>query len=265
VGAENNGWFDSTRNRRNNAYDDHGHGTHCTGSVLGANGMGVAPGAKWMACKGLGGSGGGGGDMNRCQQWSICPTKQDGSGRDCSKAPHIVSNSWGGGGNFERSIAAWRRAGIIPIFAAGNSGNDCETMGYPGSSPSVIAVGATDSNDRLASFSSVGPGQNGEEQKPEVSAPGVQVRSASHRSDTGTATMSGTSMACPHVAGLVALMMSKNPELNFDDIKDALQKGVVTQGLRGPGEECGGKSANEFPNYHFGYGRSDAPLTMQQF
>jgi bacillopeptidase F len=262
------GWLDAVNNRRS-AYDDHGHGSHCAGSVLGKNGMGVAPDAQMMGCKALSSSGSGGSDaFDKCAEYTLSPKG------DTNRRAHVVSNSWGGGQGtyFDKHIKAWREAGIIPVFAAGNDGR-CNTIGYPGTHKDVITVGATAEDNSLAGFSSRGPGPNheSEKNKPEVSAPGEDINSASHRGD-GNAEMSGTSMACPHVAGLVALMMQDNLELEYNKIKDALQSSARTD-VKSAGEQCGGRRFfwepesprrrdNEFPNWHFGYGIISAPGAM---
>lgn len=278
VGAENNGWYDATYigfpfpwwpKRSQTPYDDQGHGSHCTGTVCGTTHIGVAPGARWMACKALNAAGSGSqAGLLECMQFSLCPTDYEGNNPDCSKAPHIVSNSWGSNSDevakeYEDAIDAWISAGIIPIFAAGNSGDACETMGSPGASENVISVGATDENDNIASFSSRGPVKASRLLKPEVSAPGVDVESAHHRNQTGYATMSGTSMACPHVAGLAALVMqdyirNNGEPMNFYVMREVLQTYSVRNALKRNGQKCGDTSDSEFPNNVYGHGRVDA-------
>lgn len=105
-----------------------GHGTHTMGTIVGTKGIGVAPGAKWMTCQAC---------PHaficaipffiKCAEWMLCPTKANWTDPDCSKAPHLISNSWGGlaadGDDFFDEVgAAWHEAGIIPIFALGNEG-----------------------------------------------------------------------------------------------------------------------------------------------
>jgi len=263
--GDENGWFDAV-NGRKQAYDDQGHGSHCAGSVLGQNGMGVAPGAIMMGCKALSATGSGnGGDFDECAEFTIAPNG------NTNFAAHVASNSWGGnqGSYFNAAIQAWREAGIIPVFAAGNDGQ-CDSIGYPGTHKDVITVGATEEDNSLAGFSSRGPGPAYEEgkNKPEISAPGDEINSASHRGN-GYARMSGTSMACPHVAGMVALMLEKNPALKYDDILETIQENADQQNTRSAGETCGGrmwsfprtprKADNEWPNWHFGYGIISAP------
>jgi hypothetical protein len=139
-------------------------------------------------------------DLIRCGQWVLCPTLSDGvSQRDCSKAPHIVSNSWAVQFTRETSwfdgvVDAWQVGKLVPVFGIGNDGPNCGTVGYPGSLERVIGVGATMTGDNIATFSSVGPDIWGR-MKPDVTAPGGAVVSASHTSDTAYRTLSGTSMA----------------------------------------------------------------------
>ncbi|CAG7727434.1 unnamed protein product [Allacma fusca] len=239
--------------------DSQGHGTHTMGTIAGnANGIGVAPGATWIACKGCAGSSCSTFDLTECGNWVACPTTTSGASPDCGKAPHIVSNSWGGGqgnGWYDDIIAAWRRVNIIPLFSAGNSGPNCRTANSPSDRTGAIAVGSTTNGDVVSSFSSVGPTVDGR-MKPEISAPGSSVVSASSSSDTGYATMSGTSMACPHAAGLSALILNEKPNLTVDQLKDALITGA--QHIISSGKTCSGVKDSDYPNHHVGAGRIDA-------
>jgi subtilisin family serine protease len=258
----------SLKKRKPDPIDDQGHGTHCTGSVLGTKGIGVAPGAQWLSCKALNRMGSGTqSGLLKCMEFALCPTDYNGENADCDKKPHIVSNSWGSnsdevGKEYEDAIDAWRKADIIPVFAAGNSGDECSTMGSPGASKNVIAVGATNNEDAIADFSSRGPVTKGGLTKPEISAPGVDIYSAGHRSDTAYATMSGTSMACPHVAGMIALQLQQNPDLKYQNILDNLSKNAEKEKLLKGVQQCGNKKQGDFPNNHFGNGRIDAPKTL---
>ena len=171
------GWYDPV-SKTPTPNDQNGHGTHTMGTILGSGGIGVAPSATWMACKGCGTSSCSNNALTACGQFMQCPTLTDGSRRDCSKAPMIVSNSWGGGQGgtfFNGIINAWRAGGIIPVFSIGNSGPNCGTANSPGDQPNLISVGATDANDALASYSSVGPARSGAT-KPDIAAPGSSTK-----------------------------------------------------------------------------------------
>lgn len=150
-------------------------------------------------------------------------------------------------------MKSWRAAGIIPVFANGNSGPQCGTVNSPGDYSDVIGVGASAVDDTLASFSSVGPSRRGII-KPDVSAPGLNVRSAWHTSDSSFKSISGTSMATPHTAGVIALLLSHQSNLSYDRIYSSLSSTCSTAVLKGPGKSCGGVSETTFPNNAFGYG-----------
>jgi subtilisin family serine protease len=253
------GWYDPAKKATAPA-DENGHGTHTMGSIIGANGIGVAPGAKWIACRGCTTDGCTEADLLSCAQFITCPTDASGNNKDCSKAPQLVSNSWGGGQGdtfYQSAVNAWAAAGIIPIFANGNEGPACTTASSPGDYANVIAVGATDSSDGLASFSSKGPSTGGL-LKPEVSGPGYNVRSSWNTGTSAYNTISGTSMATPHVAGVVALLLQNNPSLTFAQIKSILTTTTDTSTLKAAGYTCGGKADGTFPNNNFGYGRVNA-------
>ncbi|MBX9768395.1 MAG: S8 family serine peptidase, partial [Bdellovibrionales bacterium] len=120
----------------------------------------------------------------------------------------------------------WEKLGILPVFAAGNSGPRRQTVLLPGACPSVLTVGATDSTDTIASFSSRGPvvWKTGTFNKPDIVAPGVKVKSALPGGQY--AEWSGTSMATPHVAGVAALLYQVKPDLNVADAKKFLLDGA---------------------------------------
>jgi len=247
--------------------DQNGHGTHTMGTIAGTGGTGVAPKSKWIACKGCSTSDCTEAALLGCGQWTTCPTLADGTGEDCSKKPNLSSNSWGGGQEdpwFDGVISAWQAANIVPVFALGNSGPLCRSASSPGDRAHVISAGATNFQDEVTSFSSHGPTLSGGSIKPEVSAPGNNVRSASHNSDTGYAVLSGTSMACPHVAGAVAVLLSKNPAATFDD----LTKALYSSAFRPEISEivCGGGGVNQtypWPNNSYGHGRIDVNAATQ--
>ncbi|KAF1322725.1 hypothetical protein FI667_g11083, partial [Globisporangium splendens] len=261
-----NGWYDPEKNAPE-PYDIDGHGSHTMGTIAGSKGVGVAPGAQWISCKGCREYESDTGpavscpqvDLLTCAQWMLCPTDTNGENEDCSKAPRVVSNSWGGAGGrpyFQAAAAAWVKAGIVPVFAQGNSGrNGCATAGSPGDYPNVIGVGSSTSTDALSAYSGKGPTLNTNRRKPDITAPGQLVRSLSNETDNAYMTISGTSMAAPHVAGAIALLVSAQPDLAIDEIKVALYTTTDQKGLVLTNYTCGGTSDANWPNNQWGHGR----------
>lgn len=250
------GWYDPEK-KTADPYDPDGHGTHTTGTVAGGNGIGVAPGAKWLHCKGCRTDECTESDLLACAQFMTCPTNPVGTKKDCSKAPRVINNSWAGDQGdtfFTAAIQAWVTAGIIPVFANGNSGSACSTAESPGDVSNAITVGATDSTDTLADFSSRGPSLAGL-LKPDISAPGVRVYSASWVDDVSYRYESGTSMAAPHVSGAIALLLSAKPALTYAQVKSLLYATTDRSSLGATGQTCGGTADSKFPNNQYGYGR----------
>ncbi|CAK4071710.1 unnamed protein product [Aphanomyces euteiches] len=274
------GWFDPY-NATSLPWDSYGHGSHTIGTMVGSNGIGVAPGAKWIACMGLYGRNGDDSSLLQCAQFMLCPTKPDGTGADCKKGPHVVNNSWGSTSFdpwYEDAVAAWKAAGIIPVFSNGNNGPACGTVGNPGGYNTVIGVGAIGSYDSepnlIAYFSSKGPQTaNGPAYiKPDVSAPGFWTRSVDITTNSSYVDNAGTSMAAPHVSGVVAILKSVDPSLSYDKIykyltattdQSPLNTTEPTTWYYGayrnktyPGApNCGDVKDTAWPNNRFGHGR----------
>lgn len=237
--------------------DWNGHGTHTTGTTSGSEGsneIGVAPGARWIHAAGCCADNA---SLLSSLQWMLAPTDLNGANPDPSKRPNVVNNSWGGPGGsqiFEDAITALAAAGVVPVFSAGNNGSACGTLGSPGDNLPAFNVGATDASDAVASFSSRGPNPFNRLTDPEVTAPGVSVRSSVRDSSYGT--MSGTSMAAPHVAGAVALLISVEPDL----AGEVAQIEAILRGTAQPittTQTCGGVSGAQVPNNTYGWGRID--------
>ncbi|MCB0520728.1 MAG: S8 family serine peptidase [Lewinellaceae bacterium] len=251
--------------------DDHNHGTHTMGTMVGLDGdneIGVAPGAKWCACRNMERGNGSPFTYLECFQWFIAPTDLNNENPDPTKAPHVVNNSWycsaGEGCNatnlqlMNLAVNNLRLAGTVVVVSAGNSGSGCSSIADPPALfESSFSVGATDINDTIAGFSSRGPvmADGSGRLKPNVSAPGVFVRSSIRNG--GYANFSGTSMAGPHVVGLVALMISANPDLagQVDTIENIIERTAVPLFTD---QECGGVPGTLTPNNTYGYGRVDA-------
>ncbi|MEV4185654.1 S8 family serine peptidase [Streptosporangium canum] len=241
--------------------DNNDHGTHTMGTMVGgegANTIGVAPGAKWIAAKGC--------ETNSCSdasllaagQWVLAPTDLNGDNPRPDLAPDIVNNSWGGAGFdawYKEIVEAWVAAGIFPAFSNGNvTGAGCNSSGSPGQYGSSYSAGAFDVNNAIASFSTRGSGENGEI-KPNLAAPGVNVRSSV---PGGYDSFSGTSMASPHVAATVALMWSASPALQGDiaATRALLDRTAVDV----DDTRCGGTAAD---NNVWGEGRLDTFAAVQ--
>jgi subtilisin family serine protease len=193
--------------------DYDGHGTHTTGTMAGDDGadnqIGVAPGATWVACAGL---------NLECLEFFLAPWDLDGLNPDPAMAPDAINNSWydPSGFDYRPIIQTLNAAGVAVIKSAGNGGPGCSTVTNPGYVPEIIATAAFDSSDTIASFSSRGPTDNYGETilKPEVAAPGVNVRSSTPGDNYSY--YSGTSMAAPHTTALVGLIWSAAPCLEGD-------------------------------------------------
>lgn len=250
-------WFDATAGRTT-PYDDDGHGTHTMGTMVGAepngaNQIGVAPGAKWIAVKAFTPAGGYDTDLLAAGEWILAPKDAQGNPRP-DMAPDVVNNSWGGGSGIDEwyrdMVRAWRSADIFPEFSAGNtrpgSPGGPGSVANPANYPESFATGATDINDQLASFSLQGPSPYGE-LKPEVSAPGVNIRSAIPGNGYGN--YNGTSMSGPHTSAVVALLRQANASLTVDEIEQILQDTATP---------LTDSTFPESPNNGYGYGLVNA-------
>jgi len=257
--------------------DDHGHGTHTMGTMVGEdeeNKIGVAPEAKWMACRNMDRGYGSPSTYLECFEFFLAPTDLTGENPDVSKAPHVINNSWScpemEGCNaenwqiLETAIENLRASGVVVVASAGNSGNwGCGSVNAP---PAMFegsfTVGATAPNDSIAGFSSRGlvAADNSFLMKPNVAAPGVQVRSV--LPDSSFAAWNGTSMAGPHVAGAVALIISANPYLEgkVDIIEEILEHTAVPKTTD---EVCFEVPGESIPNPVYGYGRIDVLAAVQ--
>ena len=233
-------WFCTTEEGYLYPVDGLGHGTHVAGTAVGrlddaGRAIGVAPGARWIAVKMLDDAGNGYDSwIHAAFEWLMAP---DG---DPSLAPDIVNGSWGSPNDtdetFRPDLQALRAAGIVPVFAAGNEGPYTSSLRNPASLPEALAVGASDDLDQVADFSSRGPSPWGEV-KPEVAAPGTQVRSSLPGGTYGV--LSGTSMAAPHATGVVALMLQADPALTVEEVEAMLTSTALPMGTMVPNNDSG--------------------------
>jgi subtilisin family serine protease len=238
--------------------DNNGHGTHVMGTIAGQGGIGVAPGVTWIAAKGCESSSCSRRSLLAAGQWVLAPTDLNGENPRPELAPHIVNNSWGVFGFdpwYKPVVTAWVEAGIFPMFANGNEGPACSTSGSPGQYVESYSTGGFDVNNVVYQNSSRGGGENGEI-KPNLSAPAVSVRSS--MPGNGYDTLTGTSMASPHVAATVALIWSAAPALQGDiDATRALLDGSA---IDVDDNSCGGAAAD---NNVWGEGRLDTFAAVQ--
>ncbi|CUS02153.2 putative Subtilisin [Candidatus Promineifilum breve] len=211
-------WYNTVQPTQTVPVDFHGHGTHVAGTAVGHKGIGVAPGANWIAVA-IADEHGIIRDSNihAAFEWLLAP------GGDPALAPDVVNNSWGSSGAhaaFLDDVRVLDAAGIVAVFAAGNSGPGDGSINAPASYPGAISVAATDATGAVTWFSSHGPSPLTAEPKPLLSAPGAQILSS--YPNERYALMNGTSMATPHVTGAVALMLSAEPRLSPGDVKSRL-------------------------------------------
>jgi serine protease AprX len=253
--------------------DDNGHGTHTMGSMVGDDGagnqVGMAPGARWIGCRNMNKGAGTPATYAECFQWFVAPTRMDGSEPRPDMAPDVINNSWTCPSSegctldsLKLVVENTRSAGIMVVASAGNSGPSCTTISDP---PAIydasFTIGATDNADNIAGFSSRGATYGSGLPKPDVSAPGVNIRSSTSIPVVGGySTMSGTSMAGPHVVGLVALAISIRPDLRgkLDLIETLIEHSAVP---RTNPQTCGGIPGSSIPNNTYGWGRIDAWAT----
>ena len=250
--------------------DDHNHGTHTMGIMVGDDGgsnqIGVAPGARWIGCRNMDRGVGSPVTYSECYQWFIAPTDTNGANPDPTKAPDVINNSWTcptseGCTDPDILLAVVdnvRAAGILTVHSSGNSGSTCSSVNAPAAIyDSSFTVGATNVSDGIASYSSRGPVtiDGSMRLKPDISAPGSGIRSSILGG--GYAAFSGTSMAAPHVAGLAALLMSANPFLagRVDELEHII---VTTAAPKTTSQHCGTVGGDQIPNNTYGYGLIDA-------
>ncbi len=246
--------------------DDNNHGTHTMGTMVGDDGgtnrIGMAPGARWIGCRNMDQGNGTPATYTECFQWFIAPTDLNDENPDPAMAPHVINNSWGCPASegctdptvMQTVVENVRAAGIVVVVSAGNSGSGCSSVSTPAAIyDASFTVGNTTIGDIIAGSSSRGPvtADSSNRMKPDISAPGTSIRSSIRNNNY--AVFSGTSMAGPHVAGHLALLMSAEPSLIGD--VDELERITRDTALQLTStQNCGG-TANVSPNNVYGFGR----------
>lgn len=258
-------WYSSHAyaNTRPTPFDDNGHGTGTAGFVASQFNMGIAPNCKIIICKVMDSSGGGANSQFVAGfNWFF--------NLPDSFRPKAVSNSWGySTGNdtlFWTCCLNWKTIGILPVFSNGNEGDaGAGSVGRPGKLPTVLGVGATDNNDELLYYSSLGPAPNvnpinnntywyrtdWNRHKPEVCAPAEPTTTTAVGNSWQS--FSGTSASCPHVGGQVAVLLSKNPALTPTELYNIITNNTVLPQAY----------FRTFPNDSFGWGRADVFRALQ--
>jgi subtilisin family serine protease/bacillopeptidase F (M6 metalloprotease family) len=271
-------WWDPYGEYRE-PHDDNGHGTHTMGTMVGqdatgTNITGMAPGAKWIACRGCNTDECTDTALLECAQFIAAPWDLNKANPDPDKRPHSVNNSWGDCATeydpwYQGVVDAWVAAGIYPAFANGNAPNcwypeppGCNTVGNPARYGNVTGVGSsTKSSGEYASHSNWGPTDNPDtinpsgypNLKPQVLAPGVDVRSSTADGDDTFEEWSGTSMSTPHVTALVALIWNAAPCLIGEyAITETIMEQTATP-IPYP-SQCGGEGPGNVPNMATGWG-----------
>lgn len=241
----NNSWYDPSGDHPDFPFDRDGHGTWTMGVMVGGDSsgqtLGVAPEAQWIAVRifdddGLATSV----RIHQGFQWLLDP---DGD-PNTNDAPHVVNNSWafqstGCFLDFQADILALRAAGILPIFAAGNAGPRQSTGLSPANNKGAFSVGAIDVSGNIHISSSRGPSNCGEENTifPSLVAPGVSILTTGLFN--GYSSSSGTSLAAPHVAGALALLLSAYPDLSVEEQESVLLDSAFDLGVSGPDNDYG--------------------------
>jgi subtilisin family serine protease len=250
-----NSWFDPNGQHPTTPTDVNGHGTWTMGVMVGGDAggssIGVAPDARWIAVKIFNDRGSTSTTViHRGFQWLLDP---DGNPATAD-APNVVNNSWTmsvGGCNldFETDLANLRAAGILPVFSAGNYGPTSGTVLSPANNPEAFAVGSVDDADAVDPSSSRGPSACAGSVAPKLAAPGVGIRTADLYGSYIEA--SGTSLAAPHVAGALALLLSAAPGTSADRQQAALEAGAVDLGPPGTDPDYGTGRLDVLASYHW--------------
>ena len=262
--------------------DNNGHGTHTMGTIVGTSpnptygNTGTAPGAQWMAVRICATSSCDLTPIMNGFQWILAPTRVNGTQARPDLRPRISSNSWGNStcndAEFQTGVTNWVNAGIFPDFATGNSGPGAGSVGVPAAYPNSWGTGNLDtstSNWTINSSSSRGPSCWDNSIRPQAIAPGTSICSSVNGSDTSySCSYTGTSMATPHIAGALAVLLSKNTNETIPQLMYAITSTAFfspTWGTRpnnnyGWGAAANGCRAGRNPRTRHGHADGDRHL-----
>ncbi len=260
-------WYDAFDPQNVVPWDDYGNGTSTAGIMVGDDGqgnqIGMAPGAQLISCKNMVGGSSDDAHVITCFQWNLAPWDLSGTNPRPDLAPDAVNNSWGfpGGGNeaMRTAVANLLNAGIVVEVSAGDDGSSCQSLSSPGDYQEVFTTGSVNHTNpwpgTVTGSSSRGPSVVDGNYFPDFMAPGESIRSAAPGDLYGYS--SGTSMAGPHVTGLIGLIWSANPALRgqIDTTYSIIQQ--TSAPITGYAGTCGGDYVTG-PNNDWGYGTIDA-------
>jgi len=275
-------WYNPNNPSNASPRDAQGHGTHTMGTMIGDDGsenqIGIAPGAEWIACAGCTSSGCTDDALMQCSQFLAVPHDLNGLNPNPGMRPNVINNSWGNcqqeyNDMYADVIQTWHALGIYPVFSNGNNTNcgysenpPLNTVGNPARYGNVTGVGSSGrTNGEYASHSNKGPTDNLDTinpvdgfsmMKPQVVAPGVDIRSSIPNNDLAYGINTGTSMAAPHVSGLVALIMQAAPCLIGDYATiETIIESTATPIIYDDGSPL---TPENYPNFATGWGEINA-------
>lgn len=237
-----NSWFDPY-GQHATPFDPSGHGTQVMGLIVGGDAsgttIGVAPEARWISAKIFDDGGRATASaIHRAFQWVLDPDGDPAT----ADAPQVVNNSWSYGSpgcnlEFQRDVQGLLAAGIVPVFASGNFGPSAQTSVSPANYPEAFSVGAVTAGDAIYGASGRGPSACGGAIYPSVVAPGVNVTTSDLFSFY--ATVSGSSVAAPHVSGVLALLRGAYPGATVEQLEQAALRTAQDLGTAGPDNTFG--------------------------
>lgn len=264
-------WHDSWDDRAV-PWDDDAHGTHTMGTMVGDDGKGnqtgLAPAARWIGCRNMRHGIGSLTSYAECLEFFLAPYphgEDPFTAGDPARAPAVLNNSWGCPAiegcwpdALRPAVEHLRAAGVMVVVSAGNDGPACSTVSdAPALYDAAFVVGATDAQGDATDFSSRGPAtaDGGALLKPDIAAPGDNIRSSVPGG--GYSDASGTSMAGPHVVGLVALILSARPDLagNIEGIEHIITSTARPRDIGN--NDCTVGAGTQQPNNVYGYGDID--------